>query len=190
MISSFKQWCADLIAWRRAHHGALPRQHSEKAQERRLGKWVSKAVLRKARALGSAPSQVQLTPEEASMLDAVLAPGFCSEEEAAADASTPGLRREVESVAVLVVKPLRMQSPGSADPALRQEEITADAFTAGLRHEEDSVADVEKQRLREDLPAAADPFSPCIEVFEEETAANVQKSRCVLGFKGLGVLGF
>ena len=112
------------------------------------------------------------------MLDAALAPGFCSEEEAAADAPSPGLRREEESVADVVVERLRMQSPVSADPGLRQEEIAADAFTAGLRDEEDSVADVERQRLREDSPAAADPFAPGIEVPEEETAANVQNDSC------------
>ena len=114
----------------------------------------------------------QLAPEEASMLDAALAPGFCSEEEAAADAPTPGLRREEESVADVEIKSLRANSLASADPGLRQDAIAADALTPGLRHEEESGADVERQRLRAQSPASADPG-----VRQEETAANVQVKR-------------
>ena len=106
------------------------------------------------------------------MLDAALAAGFCSEEEAAADAFTPGLRREEESVADVEIKSLRANSLASADPGLRQEETAADAFTPGLRHEEESGADVERQRLRAQSPASADPG-----VRQEETAANVHVKR-------------
>ena len=93
----FSQWCLDLSAWIRAHHGAVPRRNSEDAEERRLANWVSKTLPRKTRSLGGKPSQKQLTPEEVSVLDAALASVFCSEEEAAADAFTPGLRHEEES---------------------------------------------------------------------------------------------
>ena len=81
------------------------------------------------------------------MLDAALASVFCSEEEAAGDAPTPGLRREEESVADAEIKSLRANSLASEDPGLRQEETVAEAFTPGLRHEEESGADVERQRL-------------------------------------------
>ena len=140
MSELFSQWCLDLSAWIRAHHGAAPRRKSEDAEEKRLANWVAKTLQRKTRSPGERPSDKQLTPEEISMLDAALAPGFCSEEEAAADAPTPGLRREEESVAHVVIKSLRANSLASADPGLRQEETAADAFTPGLRHEEKSGA--------------------------------------------------
>ena len=60
--------------------------------------------------------------------------------EVAADAFTPGLRREEESVADVEIKSLRANSLASTDPGLRQEETAADAFTPGLRHEEESGA--------------------------------------------------
>ena len=140
MSQLFSQWCFDLSAWIRAHHGAAPRRKSEDAEEKRLANWVAKTLQRKTRSPGERPSDKQLTPEEISMLDAALAPGFFSEEEAAADAFTPGLRREEESVADVEIKSLRANSLASEDPGLRQEETVADAFTPGLRHEEVSGA--------------------------------------------------
>eukprot|EP00973_Karenia_brevis_P087962 12200602-Karenia_brevis.AAC.1 len=78
MASSHEQWCADLTAWRLANDGSVPRQRSGDAEEARLGKWLSKAVPRKTRSLGTRPTLQQLTQEEVCMLDAALAPGLCS----------------------------------------------------------------------------------------------------------------
>ena len=47
MSELFSQWCLDLSAWIRAHHGAVPRRKSEDAEERRLANWVSKTLPRK-----------------------------------------------------------------------------------------------------------------------------------------------
>ena len=94
-------------------------------------------------------------------MDAALASVFCSEEDAAAEAPTPGLRCEGGSEEDAVAESLRMQQP----------------LTPSLRCGKDSVANVERQRLRKDSPAAADPFAPCIEVLQEETAANVRVRR-------------
>ena len=101
MSQLFSQWCFDLSAWIRAHHGAAPRRKSEDAEEKRLANWVAKTLQRKTRSPGERPSDKQLTPEEISMLDAALRadslaskdPGL-RQEETAADAFTPGLRRE------------------------------------------------------------------------------------------------
>ena len=59
------------------------------------------------------------------MFDAALASGLCSKEEAAADALSPGPRREEESVADVDIQRTPAQSLASADPGLRQEETHA-----------------------------------------------------------------
>ena len=117
--SSFEQRCAQLAAWRRANGGVVPKQKSDNVEERRLANWVSMAVPRKAKASGAGPSKRQLTPEEASMLDAALAPGLCLVEEHAAACGTDnveaaGSRADFDSA--VPRKRLRAKSAASSDP--------------------------------------------------------------------------
>ena len=69
--NDFEQ-CAALRDWKLAHAGGLPSRSSDKDAEKSLANWLSKTFRRRQRALGSAPSQRQLTGAQAAHLDNII----------------------------------------------------------------------------------------------------------------------
>ena len=69
----FASWCRRVFVWSCAHHGAAPRQHGDDEEESAIARWISKALPRRNKALGAAPSQRKPTDEEVTLLDECLA---------------------------------------------------------------------------------------------------------------------
>jgi hypothetical protein len=63
------EWCAKLVAWRRAHDGSLPKRKSSESEEAALAMWLSRVQTRRTKALGGKPSERQLTEAEVRSLD-------------------------------------------------------------------------------------------------------------------------
>ena len=64
--------CAALRDWKLTHTGGLPSRCSDQDAEKSLANWLSKTLQRRQRALGSAPSQQQLTLDQAAHLDNII----------------------------------------------------------------------------------------------------------------------
>jgi len=65
--------CAPLRDWKLTHTGGLPNRYSDQDAEKALANWLSKALQRRQRALGSGPSKRQLTIDQAARLDNTIA---------------------------------------------------------------------------------------------------------------------
>ena len=88
----FANWCTKIISWRCANNGAIPRQRSDDEEERALAKWVSKALPRRNKAIGSEPSKRQLTDDEVARLDKCLGDGALVDgSDISADASSSAI---------------------------------------------------------------------------------------------------
>ena len=69
--NDFEQ-CAALRDWKLTHAGGLPSRSSDKDAEKSLANWLSKTLQRRQRAVGSEPSQRQLTVNQAAHLDSIM----------------------------------------------------------------------------------------------------------------------
>ncbi len=105
--------CPDLWQWRLRHRGQLPSQRSDIEYERGLAKWLSKARVRRTRALGPGPSKRQLTVEESSYLDSLCAPWGRQLHSApcgSPGSSAPGGRHSAEATTSASDRPCRRQA--------------------------------------------------------------------------------
>ena len=66
-----RQLHADVRVWQGLRGGRLPNQHSDDSQEARLGVRLTKALLRRSKALGPDPSERLLTTPETALINSI-----------------------------------------------------------------------------------------------------------------------
>ena len=80
-----RQLHVDVLAWQELRGGRLPNQHSDDSKEARLGMRLTKALLRRSKALGRYPSERLLTTAETALMNSI--PGVPESETALMNSS-------------------------------------------------------------------------------------------------------